>query len=156
MLPYQVKMSTKVVRSHRWWSFLREFRFNSLHQGILGLTWPMTPQIWQEKCRSSQVRFWITRAWNKHIIAILNVYMIVKTRACAIDCADGERYLSTVLRHTESEADNILHAILLDSNDYNLKFRLVFSLTAHNWQKWKKKYSWHVPAIKFIGMKQLV
>ena len=28
-------------------------------------------------------------------------------------------------------------------------------LMAHNWQKWKK-YSWHVPAMKFIGMKQLV
>ena len=38
------------------------------------------------------------------------------------------------------------------------------SLTGHNWQKWKKKkkkkkkkrYSWHVPAMKFIEMKQLV
>ena len=29
-------------------------------------------------------------------------------------------------------------------------------LTAHNWQKWKKEYSSHAPAIKFIGMKQLV
>ena len=29
------------------------------------------------------------------------------------------------------------------------------TLTGGNWQKWKK-YSWHVPAIKFIGMKQLV
>ena len=28
-------------------------------------------------------------------------------------------------------------------------------LTGGNWQKWKE-YSWHVPAMKFIGMKQLV
>ena len=28
-------------------------------------------------------------------------------------------------------------------------------LTAHNWQN-EKEYSWHVPVIKFIDMKQLV
>ena len=29
-------------------------------------------------------------------------------------------------------------------------------LTGGNWQKWKRVNSWHVPAMKFIGMKQLV
>ena len=32
----------------------------------------------------------------------------------------------------------------------------IFALMAHNWQKMKKEYSWPVPAMKFIGMKQLV
>ena len=38
-------------------------------------------------------------------------------------------------------------------------FRIMsMTLTAHNWQKWKKKYSWHVPAIKIyrdeaVGLK---
>ena len=37
------------------------------------------------------------------------------------------------------------------------KKRINIMQTAHNWQKWKKKsISDMVPAIKFIGMKQLV
>ena len=30
------------------------------------------------------------------------------------------------------------------------------ALTARNWQTNEKEYSWHVPVMKFIGMKQLV
>ena len=37
---------------------------------------------------------------------------------------------------------------------YDMIFISHEALTAHNWQN-KKKYSWHVPAMKFIGVKQL-
>ena len=48
------------------------------------------------------------------------------------------------------------HALCSKPRTVELKAKsFINSLTAHNWQK-LKEYSWHVPDMKFIGMKKLV
>ena len=80
-----------------------------------------------------------------------------------------QKHLKQSGRTTRSAVDISIHSAYLlqsQSREHKIKLEcmnesldlLLFSkglyinrLTAHNWQKWKKEYSSHVPTMKFIG-----
>ena len=45
--------------------------------------------------------------------------------------------------------------VTINLNYFSIDKALADSLTGGNWQN-VKEYSWHIPAMKFIGMKHLV
>ena len=89
------------------------------------------------------------------LLESLNIPLIVtKEKFFYVYIFKGYSVLSAVNSSTRWHYAEIMAQQFTVFNNLIQAF-VTIMLTGGNWQKWKS-YSWHVPAIKFIGMKQLV